>query len=85
MNIDQQERWAKNREKGFARYVASNTISFLLIVSLVRAVFYFATQDNASIDGFISEQSMTIVFIAIVLPFVFWFTWLYQESKYKKD
>ncbi|AUJ35334.1 hypothetical protein BWZ32_11050 [Vibrio vulnificus] len=85
MNIDQQERWAKNREKGFARYVASNTISFLLIVSLVRAVFYFATQDNASIDGFISEQSMPIVFIAIVLPFVFWFTWLYQESKYKKD
>ncbi len=85
MNIDQQERWAKNREKGFARYVASNTISFLLIVSLVRAVFYFATQDNASIEGFISEQFMTIVFIAIVLPFVFRFTWLYQESKYKKD
>ncbi len=85
MNIDQQERWAKNREKGFARYVASNTISFLMIVSLVRAVFYFATQDNVSIEGFISEQSMTIVFIAIALPFVFWFTWLYQESKYKKD
>ncbi len=85
MSIDQQERWAKNREKGFARYVASNTISFLLIVSLVRAVFYFATQDNASIEGFISEQFMTIVFIAIVLSFIFWFTWLYQESKYKKD
>ncbi len=85
MSIEQQERWAKNREKGFARYVASNTISFILVISLVRAVFYFATKENVSIEGFISEQSINLVFTAIVLPFVFWFAWLYQESKYKKD
>ncbi|HDY7507680.1 TPA: hypothetical protein RQJ64_004714 [Vibrio vulnificus] len=65
--------------------MASNTISFILVISLVRAVFYFATQENASIEGFISEQSINLVSTAIVLPFVFWFAWLYQESKYKKD
>ncbi|HAS8107044.1 TPA: hypothetical protein I7658_22045, partial [Vibrio vulnificus] len=58
---------------------------FILVISLVRAAFYFATKENASIEGFISEQSINLVFTAIVLPFVFWFAWLYQESKYKKD
>ncbi|EHZ7124165.1 hypothetical protein [Vibrio vulnificus] len=85
MGTEQKERWAKNREKGFARYVASNTISIVLAISLVRVAIYFAAQENASIEGFITEKSMNLVVTAIVLPFVFWFIWLYQESKYKRD
>ncbi|WMN89786.1 hypothetical protein NI382_16905 [Vibrio parahaemolyticus] len=85
MGTEQKERWTKIREKGFARYVASNTISIVLAISLVRVAIYFGAQENASIEGFITEQSMNLVVTAIVLPFVFWFIWLYQESKFKRD
>ncbi len=84
MNQTQHQRWSKIRSGGFFKYVTLNTISIVLGIFLVRLLIHAFSSDKVPFEEFLSAQFMNLGITALVLPFVFWGFWLYQESKYKK-
>ncbi len=84
MNPTQHQRWSKVRSGGFFKYVALNSISIVLGIFLVRLAIHAFSSEQVPFEAFLSAQLMNLGITALVLPFVFWGLWLYQESKYKK-
>ncbi len=84
MNQTQHQRWSKIRSGGFFKYVALNSISIVLGIFLVRLAIHAFSSEQVPFEEFLSAQLMNLGITALVLPFVLWGLWLYQESKYKK-
>jgi hypothetical protein len=85
MNNSHLERWSKTRAKGFFHYVALSSISILLVVISIRFIVYYISGEKVSIKDFAFTQFFEMGITALVLPFLFWGAWLFQESQYKKE
>ncbi len=84
MTDAQAKRWSKTRTKGFFRYVILNTVLIVTGIFTIKFILVYFVDEQVSLAMFVSERLIELTVTALLLPFLYWGSWLSLESKYKK-
>ncbi len=75
----------KLRRKGIRSWLSKMTISSSFCYVLSTLIVQFTPSNNESIYGFLIDHSLIYVIHTVIMFFLFWGMWLFNEAIYQKE